>query len=155
MRIAILIGCLLLPTLASGQTAAPDERLVFALEAVPQLPILPPQRLHFPPVPASRPERPGALMPLYGSFAALQGLDIYTTRRAIGRGGQEGNPIMRAAVQRDSTMIAAKAAGSVVAIWATERLWKKKRPKLAIASGIVLNVVSGLVVMNNYRIGGG
>ncbi len=94
-------------------------------------------------------------MPLYGSFAALQGLDIYTTRRAIGRGGQEGNPIMRAAVQRDSTMIAAKAAGSAVAIWATERLWKKKRPKLAIASGIVLNVVSGLVVMNNYRIGGG
>lgn len=59
------------------------------------------------------------------------------------------------AVKQNGTMIAVKAAGSVVAIWATERLWKKKRPKLAIASGIVLNVVSGLVVMNNYRVGVG
>ena len=105
-----------------------------------------------PTVPSSRPVRPGALMPLYGSFAALQGLDLYTTRRAIDRGADEGNPMMRGAAQRNSTMIAAKAAGSVVAIWATERLWKKKRPKLAVASGVLLNVVSGLVVMNNYRI---
>ena len=155
MRYAVLAACLLIPATTAGQTVAPDERLIIELEVVPQLPMHSPPRLHFPPVPASRPERPGALMPLYGSFAALQGLDIYTTRRAIERGGQEGNPIMRGAVERDSTMIAVKAAGSVVAIWATERLWKKKRPKLAIASGIVLNVVSGLVVMNNYRIGGG
>ena len=151
MRATLLIGCLLISPVASAQTV-PEEALTVVLEALPQLPVHPPQPLQIPATPFHRPERPPALMPLYGSFAALQGLDIYTTRRAIDRGADEGNPMMRGAAQRNSTMIAAKAAGSVVAIWATERLWKKKRPKLAIASGVLLNVVSGLVVMNNYRI---
>ena len=151
MRVAMLIGCLLLPTVTYGQTSAPEEPWLVAVEALPQLTVQTPQRLQFPPVPPSRPERPAALMPLYTSFAALQGLDIYTTRRALDNGAREANPLMRSAVERDSTMIAMKAAGSVVAIWATERLWKKKRGKLAVASGVILNVVSGLVVMNNYR----
>ena len=155
MRVAMLIGCLLLPTVGFSQTPGPEEPWLVAVEALPQFPINPPQPLHFPPVPPSRPERPAALMPLYASFATLQGLDVYTTRRALDRGAQEANPLMRAAVERDSTMIAMKAAGSVVSIWATERLWKKKHRKLAVACGVLLNVVSGLVVMNNYRVAGG
>ncbi len=154
MRAAMLIGCLLLPTVTSAQMPAPEEPALVAIEALPPLTTQTPQRLQFPPS-VERPERPAPLMPLYASFAALQGLDIYTTRRALENGAREGNPLMRSAVERDSTMIAMKAAGSVVAIWATERLWKKKRGKLAVASGVILNVVSGLVVMNNLRVGGG
>ena len=154
MRIAMLIACLLLPTVTFGQTSAPEEPWLVVVEALPQLPKQPWQSLQFPPVPSSRPERPASLMPLYASFAALQGLDIYTTRRALDSGAVEGNPVMRKVAERNSTMIVAKAAGSVVAIWATERLWKKKRPKLAIASAVVLNVVGGLVVINNCRVGG-
>ena len=151
---AVFAALLLTPAIAAAQSEA-FERPGFILTAVDELPVPTPQqpRLFLPPPPQRfEAQRPKALMPLYVSFAALQGLDMYTTRRALDRGAQEANPLMRGAVGRDATMIAMKAGGSAVAIWATERLWKKKRGKMAIASAVVLNVVSGLVVMNNFRI---
>ena len=39
--------------------------------------------------------RPGALLPLYASFAALQLVDFHSTRYALDRGAVEANPVMK------------------------------------------------------------
>src|SRR5690349_15281156 len=48
--------------------------------------------LRRPVVKASQVSRPTPLIPLYASFAALQGLDIFSTSKAVSAGGQEANP---------------------------------------------------------------
>src|SRR4029453_17871023 len=42
--------------------------------------------------------RPGALVPLYASFGALQILDTRSTLQALDRGGVEANPVMKGVV---------------------------------------------------------
>ena len=154
--LTVLLATLAIPVYADVQDPRLSEPSPNGIPAVPDLPAPTLQRvdlLEAPPAPVAAPtRRPAALLPLYSSFAALQGLDFYTTRRALDNGAREANPFMRDAATRDSTMIAMKAAGSVVAIWATEKLWKNKRGRLAVFSAVLLNVASGYVVMHNYRI---
>ena len=97
------------------------------------------------------PERPAALMPLYGSLIALQGLDIHSTRSALGAGGAEANPAMRPVVKNSAAFVAVKAGATAGVIWASEKLWKKNR-KAAVIFASVVNVAMAAVVANNYRV---
>lgn len=97
-------------------------------------------------------ERPSALLPLYGSLIALQGLDIHSTRRGLTSGsGRELNPAMRPVVRNSAAFIATKAAATAGVIWASEKMWKKNR-KAALIFTTLVNTAMAAVVANNYRV---
>ena len=124
-------------------TAAPSPLDVPAFAPRVQL-VTPP-----PPVDA---KRPSALLPLYVSLAALQGLDIHSTKRGISSGGtQETNPLMKPFVTNDAAFIAVKAAATAGTILVTERL-RKTRPKTAVVLAAVFNAGMAAVVVHNYRV---
>ena len=109
------------------------------------------QRLFDLPAPR-KPERPAALLPLYGSLIALQGLDIHSTRRSLASGaGQELNPAMRPVVRNSAAFIAVKASATAGVIWASEKMWKKNR-KAAVVFTALVDVGMAAVVANNYRV---
>lgn len=94
--------------------------------------------------------RPGAVTAMYGTLAALQALDIYSTRRALNRGGSEINPLMEKAAGQHASMIAAKAISTATSIYFAERAWKKNR-KGAVVLMAVINGVTAAVVANNLK----
>jgi hypothetical protein len=99
---------------------------------------------------ASSVRRPSALVPLYISFAGLQLADVHSTSRALDRGAFEANPLMNAFAGNKASLIAVKAAGGAVAIYASEQLWKTNRTA-AIAFMIATNSAMAWVVQHNYR----
>lgn len=102
-------------------------------------------------LPAEKPRRPGPLLPLYGSFVALQGMDFHSTRRALGSGsGREANPAMREVVNNSAAFLAVKAGATAGVIWASEKMWKKNR-KGAVIFAAVVNAAMAAIVANNYR----
>jgi hypothetical protein len=103
-----------------------------------------------PPAFQARPKRPGALPILYGSLGALQALDVYSTRRALGAGAREANPLLAGAAQRSSAMLAVKAISTATSIYFTERAWKRNR-KGAVVLMAVINGVTAAVVVRNLR----
>ena len=115
----------------------------------------PPLQLELRPVVAPRRDarqRPPALLPMYGSFVALQGLDIHSTRRGMSSGRtRESNPVMGSVVNNGAAFVAVKAGVTAGAIWATEKLWKK-HPKRAVVFAVLLNATMAAVVTHNYRI---
>lgn len=96
--------------------------------------------------------RPASLPGLYATLGALQALDVYSTRRALGAGAHETNGLMRKASGGSITMLAVKALSSAGTIYFTERAWKKNR-KGAIALMAVINGVTAAVVVRNVRNG--
>ena len=101
---------------------------------------------------AAKPRRPGALLPLYGSLIALQGLDIHSTRSALSSpGAREANPAMRPVVDNSAAFLVTKAAATTGVIWASEKLWKKNRKAAVIFTGLV-NAAMTAVVAHNYRV---
>ena len=97
-------------------------------------------------------KRPAALLPLYGSLAALQGLDIHSTRKGMTSGKtRESNPIMGGVVNNGAAFIAVKAAATLGAVWGAEKLWKK-HPKRAVAFAVILNAAMAAVVAHNYQL---
>ena len=92
--------------------------------------------------------RPGALPALYGTYAALQALDFYTTKRAIHAGSTEINPLMKNG--NSAAMMAVKAAGGAATVYFTERAWKKNRAG-AIVLMAVLNGATAAVVARNAQ----
>ena len=96
-----------------------------------------------------KPERPGALVPLYFSQLTLHGLDVHSTKEALQRGHREANPYLKDATGNE--MIVAKAAVSVATVWVSEKLWKKNRVA-AVATMAAVNGALAAVVANNYRI---
>jgi hypothetical protein len=97
------------------------------------------------------PDRPKVLVPLYMSFGALQVVDVHSTTRALNRGAVEANPMMKAFAGNSASLIAVKAGGAAVAIYATEQLWKQNRRAAAIGLMIAANVGMTWVVQHNYR----
>ena len=95
-------------------------------------------------------KRPAALPAMYAGFGALQALDIYSTRRAIGAGATELNPAMRPAAKNAGAMLAVKALSTAGSIYFTERAWKKNR-KGAVVLMAVVNGVTAAVVANNMK----
>ena len=94
-------------------------------------------------------ERPAALIPLYLSQAALQGADLYTTRRALDAGHIEANPFFKNA--SFGTMVGAKVAATAASIFIAEKLWKRNR-YAAIGVMVITNIGMSAVVANNYRV---
>ena len=94
-------------------------------------------------------ERPAALMPLYLSQVALQGADLYTTRRALNDGHIEANPVFKNA--SFGTMVGAKVAATAASIYLSEKLWKRNR-FAAIGVMVITNIGMSAVVANNYRV---
>ena len=98
-----------------------------------------------------RDRRPGALVPLYVSFGALQVLDLHSTAGGLGRGAVEANPIVRPFVDSQFGMVALKAAGTAGVILASEQMWKKNKAA-AIVFMVASNSAMTWVVQHNYRI---
>jgi hypothetical protein len=94
--------------------------------------------------------RPAALPVMYAAFAALQGLDVYSTRRAIAGRAHEANPLMRPAAANAGAMLAVKALSTAGAIYFAERAWKKNR-KGAIILMAVINGATAAVAARNMR----
>jgi hypothetical protein len=95
--------------------------------------------------------RPAALLPLYASFAVLQGLDIYTTHSAVARGGVEANPVMQPVASRKLASTAVKAAATAGSIYFIERAWKHNR-KGAVVLATVINAAAAAVVAHNTQV---
>lgn len=115
-------------------------------------PAIEPRRQPLFALPPPEPRRPEALMPLYASLVALQGLDIHSTRRALSSGsGSEANPAMRGVVKNGAAFLAVKAGATAGVIWASEKMWKKNR-KRAVIFAAVVNVAMAAIVANNYRV---
>jgi hypothetical protein len=93
-------------------------------------------------------KRPVALSALYGTYGALQALDVMSTRRALTAGAQERNPLMKNGHM--GAMIAVKAAAGVSTIYFTEKLWKKNRVGAVIVMA-ALNGASAAIVAHNQR----
>jgi hypothetical protein len=102
--------------------------------------------------PAIGTNRPGALMPLYVSFGALQVLDAHSTSRALARGGVEANPVMKGLAGNRAGMLAVKAAGTAGVIYASEKMWKKNKTA-AVIFMVASNAAMAWVVQHNYRAG--
>ena len=160
--LSAVIGCFVLATTARAQEVPteplPLEPIEISISVAdlqsafldPQLDTKPQLLL---PRREPEPRRPEALMPLYASLVALQGLDIHSTRRAISSGsGREANPAIRGVVNNSAAFIAVKAGATAGVIWASEKMWKKNR-KAAVIFAAVVNVAMAAVVANNYRHG--
>jgi hypothetical protein len=94
--------------------------------------------------------RPAPLVPLYASLAVLQGLDIYTTSKAMSRGAVEANPLMQPVAGRAWGSTAVKAAATAGSIYFIERAWKNNR-KGAVILAAVINVATAAVVAHNTQ----
>ncbi len=95
--------------------------------------------------------RPRGLVPLFASYAVLQALDVHSTLRAINGGAVEGNPVMGPIVNRPGAMVAFKAATTVGAVFAAERLARHNR-FAAYGLMFALNSAYAFIVVHNYRV---
>jgi Domain of unknown function (DUF5658) len=95
--------------------------------------------------------RPSLLVPLYVSFATLQGLDIHSTLRATEFGGREANPIVGGMLGSPAAFVAAKAGMTASVYFVSERLWKRHKTA-AVLTMIALNATYGAVVAHNYAV---
>lgn len=96
------------------------------------------------------PSRPRLLVPLYVSFAALQGFDAVTTIRALDRGAVEANPMLGGLANNRGALLAVKASASAGTIYLSERLWRKNRVA-AVALMAALNGAYAVIVAHNWR----
>lgn len=157
VRAAVLALCVLVATPAFAQEAAVpsglapvDFRITAAdLRAQAPRPVLDGAQVR--PIVAEQPRRPAALLPLYGSLIALQGMDYHSTQRALDAGRREANPAMRGVVNNSAAFFAVKAGATAGVIWASEKMWKKNR-KGAVIFAVVVNAAMAAVVANNYRV---
>ena len=94
--------------------------------------------------------RPAALPAMYATLGALQALDVYSTRKAIGGGAYEANPLMKQAAKNSPAMFAAKAVSTAAAIYFAERAWKKNK-KGAVILMAAINGGMAAIVGRNLR----
>jgi hypothetical protein len=93
-------------------------------------------------------KRPASLTTLYGLYAALQVLDVVSTRRALDAGAREVNPLMRRG--NLAAVIGVKAAAGSATIYFAERMWRKNKVG-AIAVMAALNGASAIIVARNQQ----
>ena len=102
--------------------------------------------------PPTMARRPAALMPLYGTLAVLEALDVHSTMRRVGSSnGREANPVMVPVVRNGAAFVAVKVSATLGVIWMSEKMWRKHR-KAAVVSVFVVNAMMAGVVANNYRV---
>ncbi|MDE3156998.1 MAG: hypothetical protein KGN76_18000 [Acidobacteriota bacterium] len=96
--------------------------------------------------------RPGALVPLYATFAVLQGLDAHSTLTAINRGATEANPLLGGLASNSGALLAVKMGAAAGTIFVAEKLWKRN-PAAAIVLMVGLNSAYAMIVAHNYQLG--
>jgi hypothetical protein len=135
---------------ALGQTGAAPQPVKEAAErAALEAPVQAP--LAQPALDARQPTRPALLAPMYGTYIALQGLDIHSTLTTVGSGhAREGNPLLPDAAHNPAGLIAIKAASTAGVIWGTEKLWKRNRVA-AVVLMVGVNSAMAAIVAHNYR----
>ena len=143
---ALFVASMLPDARVSAQELAPPTlRQVAEAAAVAEAPSMPPRTAA-----ARAPERrPGALVPLYVSFGALQVLDTHSTSRALARGAVEANPAMKGIASNEIALLAVKAAGTSGLILASEKMWKKNKAA-AVVFMVAANSAMAWVVQRNY-----
>ena len=92
------------------------------------------------------------LTPMLATSAGLQIADAHSTRRAVDAGAQEFNPLFRWAATSDARAYTAKAGVAAFFWWAVDRD-ACQHPRRGLWTAVALNVVYGLVVRHNYRVG--
>jgi hypothetical protein len=139
-----------LPAHATAQSFTLAEATSAAANAAPaseQRPELPP-----PTAPEiSRPESRGLLLPLYVSAAALQMMDVHSTKRAMAAGHAEGNPLMSGIASNTTAFVAVKAATATGVILLSEKLRKRNRAA-ALGLMVAVNAATAAIVAHNYRL---
>jgi hypothetical protein len=90
---------------------------------------------------------PTTVKALFGSYAVLQGLDLYSTSVALKAGAREANPLMQ---RSTGQAVAIKAALGVTTYYMVNKMSKKNR-KGAIVTMAILNGVTAAVVANNLK----
>lgn len=149
---------------AAAQAPASAPRSPAPLEARPLFHLSPaalaasaagqPARLPLPWQQGETSERPRLLMPGYIAFAALQGIDAFTTARAMDSGlAREANPLMRPFAGNAGAIVAIKGAATAATVLAVEKLWKRDR-RAAIVTMFALNAAYALVAAHNVRVAG-
>jgi len=96
--------------------------------------------------------RPRALIALYVSYSVTQGLDVFSTRQALARGGRERNPLARSVAGSTAAMAAIKVGSTTATVLLTEKLWKRHRTA-AIVMMVTLNAINVAVVTHNFSVG--
>jgi hypothetical protein len=88
-----------------------------------------------------------ALKALYGSYGALQTLDMVSTIQARQQGAREVNPMMTGSYGQGAATKILLAAATVAAMKTLE----KKNRKAAFVTMAALNVATAAIVVNNYK----
>jgi hypothetical protein len=97
------------------------------------------------------PRRPAPLLPLYGTFVVLQGLDAHSTLDAVRRGtAVERNPVLQPFAENAGAVVAIKAATTAGTIFLAEKMWRR-HPKRAVVLLTAINVAYAAIVAVNYR----
>lgn len=96
--------------------------------------------------------QPAPLPALYVSYAALQVFDVYSTRKALGLGAREANPLMQHVVGNQAAFWAVKASATIGTMAAAERLWRKNHKAAAIAVLVVSNGIAAVVAAHNVGV---
>lgn len=87
---------------------------------------------------------------LFGSYAAIQVLDVVSTRAALQAGAQESNPLVAPMAGNSTKFFAVKALTTVTTLAYVKRM-EKRHKKAAIVTMFVLNGVTAAVVANNMK----
>jgi hypothetical protein len=88
-----------------------------------------------------------ALKALYGSYGALQTLDMISTIKARQQGAREVNPMMAGSYGQAAATKVLLAAATVAGVKALE----KKNRTAAFVTMIALNAATAAIVVNNYK----
>ena len=91
-------------------------------------------------------EEPPELTRMFVTHAALQGLDAFTTIRALDAGHREMNPLLKSG--NSALIIGSKAAVTAMSLVLAQKLWKRNR-RAAMLTVVVSNAVMSAVVANN------
>jgi len=96
---------------------------------------------------------PLALAPLYGTFIALQGLDVDSTLKGIRSGAtMEANPLLGPMAASPPMLIAFKAGTTAAVIAVCEQLRREHHGTAAVLLMIGLNSAYATVVAHNYQL---
>jgi hypothetical protein len=95
--------------------------------------------------------RPALLSALYGTYAGVQALDVFTTVNAVRRGAREVNPAMGSLTANVTALSTVKAATTLTTLYFVDRLWREHRVG-AVLVMIGTNAAVGAVAVHNVRV---
>jgi hypothetical protein len=88
---------------------------------------------------------------LEASYIALNAADVIFTYRALDKGAEEANPLLRGFVKSKPLTIAFKAGTTGLVLYANRKITKENKT-VGYATLIALNLLYGYIVNNNYQV---